>query len=159
MPPLNAGRASGSAVPRGWLSVPEHVIWSQTYFLPRWQSLFDAFNSLPLFALGALIAWRTKRYAWLACLASMALHSSTDLLVHHEDAHGHFWPFSAWRYRSPISYWDPRHHGSVFAVLELAAVIAACVALWRRGGSWRWIGAGGLACLGVFAAFVVTRWI
>jgi hypothetical protein len=143
---------------RGWLSLPERMIWTKTYFLPHWQSFFDAFNSLPLFALGAVLAWRAKRYAWLACLASMALHGGADLLVHHEDAHGHFWPLSAWRFRSPVSYWDPRHHGRVFAVFELASSIAVSAALWRRGGSWRWIGGGVLACMGVFAVSALLHW-
>ena len=146
------------AYQRGWLSVPERVIWSQTYFLPHWQSLFDAFNSLPLLALGAALAWRTKRTAWLACFASMALHSSADLLLHHEDAHGHFWPLSAWRFRSPVSYWDPRHYGAVFVWLELAASLAACVALWRRGGSWRAIGSVGGALYAAGIGFAVWMW-
>lgn len=143
---------------RGWLSMPERVIWSQTYFLPHWQSLFDAFNSLPLIALGAVLAWRTKRTAWLACFASMAVHSSADLLLHHEDAHGHFWPLSAWRFRSPVSYWDPRHYGRVFAALELAASVAACALLWRRGGSWRVIGSVGGALYAAGIGFALWMW-
>jgi hypothetical protein len=121
------------AYQRGWLGVPEHVIWSQTYFLPHWQRFFDAFNSLPLIALAAFFAWRARRPVWVACLASMALHCVADLLLHHDDAHGHLWPLADWRFRSPVSYWDPRHHGIYFGVLELVASIAASIALWRRG--------------------------
>ena len=146
------------AYQRGWLSVPERVIWSQAYFLPHWQSLFDVFNSLPLLALGAALAWRTKRTAWLACFASMALHSCADLFLHHEDAHGHFWPLSAWRFRSPVSYWDPRHYGRVFAALELAASLAACALLWRRGGSWRAIGSVGGALYAAGIGFALWMW-
>lgn len=146
------------AYQRGWLATPERVIWSQTYFAPDWQQLFDAFNSLPLIALAALIAWRARRDAWLACLASMALHSAADLLLHHEDAHGHLWPLSAWRFRSPVSYWDPAHHGDAFMAFELAALVVASVALWRRGGSWRWLGGGGLACMAALAAFALSQW-
>ena len=146
------------AYQRGWLRAPERAIWSQAYFLPHWQTLFDASHSLPLFAVGALFAWRAKRPAWLACLASMALHSVSDLLLHNEDAHGHFWPLFAWRFRSPVSYWDPRHHGQVFALLNLVALIACSVALWRRGGSWRWIGGGGFACMAAFALFALLQW-
>jgi hypothetical protein len=146
------------AYQRGWLRVSERAIWSQTYFLPHWQTFFDAFNSLPLIALGAFFAWRTKRYAWLACCASMALHSVADLLLHHEDAHGHFWPLSAWRFRSPLSYWDPRHHGAIFVWLELAASLAACVLLWRRGGSWRAIGSVGGALYAAGIGFALWMW-
>ena len=146
------------AYQRGWLEAPERAIWSQAYFLPQWQALFDAFNSLPLIALAALFAWRAKRPAWLACLASMALHCVADFALHNEDAHGHFWPFSAWHFRSPISYWDPRRHGTIFVWAELAASIAACAALWRRGGSWRVIGGitGALYAGGV--AFALWMW-
>ena len=139
---------------RGWLRMPEGVIWSRTYFLPQWQTFFDAFNSLPLIALAAFIAWRARRDAWLALLASMALHCAADLLLHNEDAHGHFWPLSAWHFRSPVSYWDPRRHGEVFVWLELAGSAGASIALWRRGGSWRPIGAvtGALYAAGIGAA-------
>jgi hypothetical protein len=146
------------AYQRGWLALPERAIWSQAYFLPHWQRLFDAFNSLPLMALAALFAWRARRPAWLACLASMALHSASDLLLHHDDAHGHLWPLNDWHFRSPVSYWDPRHHGSHFAVLELAASLAASALLWRRGGASRWVGGGGLACYGAFLVFAALRW-
>lgn len=143
---------------RGWLALPERAIWSQAYFLPHWQRLFDAFNSLPLIALGAFFAWRARQAVWLAFLASMALHCAADLLLHHDDAHGHLWPFTDWRFRSPVSYWDPRHHGMLFAMLELAAALVASVALFRRGGSARWLGAGAFACYGAFLVFAALRW-
>jgi hypothetical protein len=146
------------AYQRGWLHAPERAIWAHTYFLPHWQAFFDAFNSLPLIALAASLAWRANRPAWLACLASMALHAVADLALHNEDAHGHFWPFSDWHFRSAISYWDPRRHGAVFAGLELAASVAACLALWRRGGAWRAIGGltGALYAAGI--VFVMWMW-
>jgi hypothetical protein len=146
------------AYQRGWLAVPERVIWSQAYFLPHWQAFFDAFNSLPLIALAAFFAWRAGRPAWLACLASMALHSVTDLALHHEDAHGHLWPFSDWRFRSPVSYWDPRRHGALFAALELVTSLGACIALWRRGGGWRAVGASAGAAYAAGAAFALWMW-
>lgn len=146
------------AYQRGWLRVPDRVIWSQTYFLPQWQTFFDAFNSLPLIALAALFAWRARRPEWLAALASMALHCVADLALHHDDAHGHLWPLSGWRFRSPVSYWDPRHHGVWVGALEVAASLSACVALWRRGGAWRAIGAGTAALYAVGVAVAVAVW-
>jgi len=146
------------AYQRGLRGAPERTLWREIYFQPQWQAFFDAFNSLPLIALAAFFAWRAKRPAWLACLASMALHCAADLLLHNEDAHGHFWPFSAWHFRSPVSYWDPRRYGAIFAALELAATLAACVALWRRGGSWRAIGAGAGALYAAGVAFALWMW-
>jgi hypothetical protein len=124
---------------RAWVGLSERAIWSDLYFRPHWQALFDAFHSFPLIALGALVAWRTRRRGLLACFLSMALHAALDLPLHHDDAHAHFWPLSNWHFLSPISYWDPRLHGRTIGAIELAASLAACVALWRRGGSWRWI--------------------
>lgn len=146
------------AYQRGWLQLPERAIWSQAYFMPQWQTFFDAFNSLPLIALAAFFAWRARRPAWLACLASMALHCIADLGLHNEDAHGHFWPLSGWHFRSPVSYWDPRRHGAVFVWLELAASVASCVALWRRGGSWRAIGGATGALYAAGFAFALLAW-
>lgn len=146
------------AYQRAWLGAPERAIWSQAYFLPHWQRFFDAFNSLPLIALAALLAWRAGRTGWLACLASMALHCLADLLLHHDDAHGHFWPLSTWRFASPVSYWDPRHHGIQLAALELVASLAAGIVLWRRGGPSRWLGGAALAGYGAFLVFAALRW-
>ena len=35
-------------------------------------------------------------------------------------------------YMSPVSYWDPNHHGAWGAGLETALVLAAAAVLWRR---------------------------
>ena len=124
---------------RFWKGLTERTIWSQAYFLPQWQALFDGFHSLPLIALAALAALHRKSDRLLACFASMALHVALDLPFHNEDAHGHFWPLTSWRFRSPLSYWDPNHHGRWIAAIEVTAAVAACVVLWRRGERWRWI--------------------
>ena len=57
-----------------FIGTPERVIWSSTYFEPGWQAFFDVFNSLPLLALGLLIAWRLGASAWIVLFASMMLH-------------------------------------------------------------------------------------
>jgi hypothetical protein len=124
---------------RFWKHLAESTIWSQAYFLPQWQALFDAFHSLPLIGFAALVALRRKSNRLLACSASMALHVALDLPFHNEDAHGHFWPLTSWRFRSPLSYWDPSHHGRWIAAIEFTVALASCIVLWRRGGTWRWI--------------------
>ena len=72
---------------------------------------------------------------WTAFFLSMGIHCVCDLLVHREDAHRHFFPLSDFRFVSPVSYWDPRHHGDVFAVLEIGFVVVGCAVLARRFGS------------------------
>lgn len=115
--------------------IPEAQIWSTTYHLPQWQAFFDFFNSLPLIAAGYLIARvaGAKRSALL--FASMALHCLSDLLLHHDDAHRHLFPFSDWRFRSPVSYWDPQHYGHILGPLEAVVVLAGCMWLLKRYSS------------------------
>lgn len=137
---------------------PERVIWGQLYFDPSWQSVFDAFNSLPLIALAALFAWRAGSTVALAFLASMALHCLADLPLHREDAHAHFWPLTSWRYLSPVSYWDPRHGGLFFLGAELALVIATPFVLRRRSRAWARVGWVTLGVSAAFVAFAALTW-
>jgi len=137
---------------------PERVVWGQLYFDPHWQSLFDAFHSLPLIALAALFAWRARAAAPLACLASMALHCLADLLLHREDAHAHFWPLSSWRFESPVSYWDARYGGLAFLGCEVALLVAAPFVLRRRSPAWGRVGWVTLGVSFAFAAFAALAW-
>lgn len=139
------------------LAVPERAIWAQAYFEPRWQNLFDLFNSLPLIAVAALIAWRRRAAAWLAFFASMGLHCLFDLPLHNEDAHAHFFPLSRWRFHSPVSYWDPEHHGTLALGAEFAVVIAGALLLARRHNpvAWRYLG---LVTLTAYMAFGMFAW-
>ncbi len=143
------------------LENPERTIWSQIYFEPGWQVFFDLFNSLPLIAIGLLVAWRFRSRAWFAFFLSIGLHCIVDLVVHHDDAHAHLFPISSWHFRSPVSYWDPRFYGQIFAVAEAAFVLVGCAFLVRRSSprSWRVIGAVTLLVYLGAAAFVITVWL
>ncbi len=111
---------------------PEAWIWSRGYFDPDWQLFFDLFNSIPLILLGLLVARRTGAVRGMALFASMGLHALFDLLLHNDDAHRHFLPFSGWRFESPVSYWDPRHYGELASVAEIGLVLVGCLVLSRR---------------------------
>lgn len=117
---------------RGVVRATESAIWRRLYFEPDWQAFFDVFNSIPLALLGLLSAWRLRSAAWRAFFASWVLHCVFDLAVHREDAHGHLFPLSDWRFTSPVSYWDPAHHGTAFAGIETLAVVVGSLLLWRR---------------------------
>jgi hypothetical protein len=114
------------------LGTPESQVWSVEYYRPIWQALIDCFNSIPLICLGMLISWKTRHYLLLAFFSSMLLHVFGDLPLHHDDAHRHFFPFSDWRFASPVSYWDPAHHGQWASLAEIVAVLAASVFMYRR---------------------------
>jgi hypothetical protein len=114
------------------LGTPESQIWSVEYYRPVWQALIDSFNSIPFIGLAMLISWKTRHYLLLVFFSSMLLHVFGDLPLHHDDAHRHFFPFSDWRFASPVSYWDPAHHGQWASLIEFAAVLAAAAFMYWR---------------------------
>ncbi len=83
--------------------------------------------------------------------ASALLHSLIDFLTHRADAHMHFWPLSDWRFRSPVSYWDPDHYGNWFGLFEAALGIALILVLFRRYRALP-LRAGLLVALGLYVA-------
>ena len=137
----------------------ESTIWGELYFDADWQYFFDLWNSFPLLAVAALVAWRMGATRALALIASMALHCLFDLPLHHDDAHGHFEPLTSWRFESPVSYWDPAHYGRIFGAVEIAGTLLGAALLVRRGGAWRNLG---LLCAGLylgFIAFAIHVWL
>ncbi len=161
--------------------VSEGRIWSERYFDPGWQVVFDIPSSIPLLALvlglGVLFGRRAAsaapglesgvttglrrglRTAPALFVASMILHALGDLPLHREDAHRHFFPVSDWRFTSPVSYWDPDHYGGYAAVGEVVLVLAVSVFLFRTyRGRGRWIVAGVAGVYALFIGFAVLMW-
>lgn len=121
--------------------IPGSTLWSHTYWTEPWQTLSAISNSIPLY-LGFLVvallvaAPKDARPRWqslpaLFCLAAL-VHLATDFAVHHDDAHIHFWPFSDWRFESPISYWDRDHYGGIVAIVEVILGLVLATLLFRR---------------------------
>jgi len=108
--------------------VPEHIIWSDLYYHPGWQGLFNTLHSFPLLTLACYVAWQTRMRTAAVFFGSMFCHSLFDFPVHHSDAHQHFFPLSDYRFISPISYWDPAYYGLWIGSMELIVVVA--------GGGW-----------------------
>ena len=129
LPDLSIFALAGWAAMRG---VPGEVVWSQMYWAEPWQALSAVSNSVFVWGLVAAAGWAAKR-RWLVLLGYAALlHVLFDLPLHADDAHRHFWPLSDWRFVSPVSYWDPAHHGRIAGLVEGAGGVALCVVLWRR---------------------------
>jgi len=105
--------------------VAEELIWSEWYYSNYWQNLGAITNSIPVFASAALGS----------VVLSVLLHTLTDLPLHHDDGHPHFWPFSSWIYASPVSYWDPNHYGHYWSIAEMVLAGGLIVFLWRRFGN------------------------
>ena len=125
---------------KGVRRLSERKIWSEAYYQPFWQNLTHLFHSFPIGALGAWVAWQLGWHAVFAFWCSFLLHAAGDFPVHNDDAHRHFLPFSNYCFRSPLSYWDPAHHGRTVALVEKILVWLAAIALfpsienmWGRG--------------------------
>ncbi len=117
------------------IGATESAIWSQHYYQDNWQAVFDLPNSIPLIAI-ALCFFCWRKNAFLICMfASMLCHCVLDLLVHHDDAHRHFYPFLQWRFVSPVSYWDPSHYGDIVSKIEIVLVVLLSIWLWRVAGN------------------------
>lgn len=116
--------------------LPERQIWTETYYEPFWQNVVATFHSIPLALIGWFITyklgWRTIQIFWM----SLILHSLLDLPVHNDDAHRHFFPFSNYRFISPISYWDSKHYGSIVSLIEISLVLLATFPVFNLINSW-----------------------
>ena len=127
---------------------PESKIWRETYGLPFWQNLVAAFHSIPLALIGFAIphywGWHSGEIIFL----SMIFHSLLDLPVHNHDAHRHFFPFSNYRFISPLSYWDRQHYGEIVSFVEKLLVLGATIYIFRSIDSW--LGKGLLIAVNLF---------
>jgi len=137
-----------------FLGLPHSIIWGEMYYSPFWQSLGAISNSIPVYLLAAMLAWwglgKTDKaeakttvtshitafllLIYTTSIASLA-HALTDLPLHHDDGHPHFWPITNWIYSSPVSYWDDRHYANYWAPIEILMGLIFIVLLWRRYSS------------------------
>lgn len=104
-------------------------IFGTLYFLDGWQRLLAPWHSLPLWGAGLAAGWAAGSKLAIAFAASGLLHIAIDFFLHAHDAHRQLWPFSNWRFQSPVSYWDSRFHGRLFRQFELVLMMALAVAL------------------------------
>ena len=132
----------------GWsklAGIKEQKVWDELYWQEPWQTYTATGNSIFLFLALLVIAVVALRNApaahkiglFLVFLSLAALiHIAGDFPVHVDDAHRHFWPISDWKFVSPVSYWDPKHHGDLFAAFEVLLGAALCAFLLWRFRSW-----------------------
>lgn len=143
------------------LGTPETIIWSQSYYQAPWQNLSALSNSIPLGILGLLfVSWKRSHWGFLL-FSSILLHLLTDLPLHNEDAHRHFFPLSDWRFYSPISYWDPSHYGNIIGILEIILVSVCCVTLLRTYDSsfGKFIIGGLFLSYLIYEVYVIVTWL
>lgn len=147
----------------GWARVvggiPDRVIFAELYWTPAWQVPMAVSNSAVIWgALGLLALWLRRGWPSAFVLAGLA-HLAGDFALHHGDAYPHLWPLSDWRFHSPVSYWNPAHHGDIVQPLELALALALAAWLaWRHEETWLRAGLG-LAVLGFGAGLGYWAWV
>lgn len=115
----------------------EQQVFGELYFTDAWQSVFAVDHGFLFWgALYCVALWRAAPVLGAFAGAGL-LHAAADFLTHNDDARRQFWPISDWMFRSPVSYWDARYYGEVFAVFELGLVaVLTGLLLWRMRRSW-----------------------
>ncbi len=117
---------------RLYQGISEQALWGEVYWQEPWQTLVAIGNSLPLYLALLVCGLLARSQVAVAFSAAALLHLAFDLPFHHDDAHPHFWPFSDWRFRSPLSYWDAAHYGNLVALAEVGLAALLIALLWRR---------------------------
>lgn len=115
----------------------EEEIWSTLFFDPNWQFVFAIFNSIPICLFFFVLFWWYRHENLTFFVGSMILHQVVDFFTHSKDAHMHFWPFSEYRFYSPISYWNPENFGFWVTCLELIVFALATRSYWKSFPDWK----------------------
>jgi membrane-bound metal-dependent hydrolase YbcI (DUF457 family) len=119
----------------------DSVIFDDIYFnSPFWQDAVAWGNSIPLWlcllaigiALAAKINFKTASTLLIVFAGSCLAHMACDFPLHVDDAHRHFFPLSSWRFRSPVSYWDPNHFGIQATSCEAILGVGLSIWAWMR---------------------------
>lgn len=114
------------------LGIPPRIVFDELYFSETWQLVFAVDNSFLVWGVLLLVALAWRHAPAIALTGAAMLHLACDFPLHNDDARAHFWPLTDWVFVSPVSYWDPRHHGGWVGAVELVLVLALCALLWRR---------------------------
>lgn len=125
---------------KGWSGEDSfRYVFDVLYFTNRWWMAAHNLLHAPLVLLALLAAtWRWRaavgsRAHWLFWFAAACLiHTMVDIATHHDDGPLLLFPLDwSLRFRSPVSYWDPRHYGRAFSIFELALNVVLLAYLLR----------------------------
>jgi len=127
---------------------PNYNLWRKPdglYWQEPWQTFGAITNSFPLWTLVLLIGFLLFKYSASLKTLGLAilifgvgyfLHIVGDFLTHADDAYPQFWPFSQWRFFSPVSYWQPQYYGQIFGVFEAIAGVGIVAYLVLKFKQW-----------------------
>ncbi len=132
-------------------------IFGKLYWEHWWQVANAIGHNFILWSVVCIIGWSLRDNAnparretgtlTFALGGSALVHSAIDFLVHRNDAHMHFWPFTEWRFVSPVSYWDPAFYGTQFSLFEAALGLLMAILLFRKFKHWLVRGALAIAAI------------
>src|SRR5262249_33673191 len=93
--------------------------------------------------------WR-RSPALAAFIAGWGSHVVIDMLTHRSDGYPIFWPLSAYRFPTPVSYWERGYQGRAFSLVCDGAIVVllmrlAALRLRRDRGVRAW---GAVSCGG-----------
>ena len=120
------------AVAKGIYQLPEKQIWTEAYYQSMVQFWVALGHSFPLAIVGLVVSLYWRSGLGITFFASIIGHFLLDIPVHNDDAHRHFFPVSDFRFISPLSYWDVRHHARWVAAGEFLSVLALTPLVWQR---------------------------
>lgn len=114
------------------------VIWEEMYFNSGWSIPITLTHSFWLWPLLIVIS----SYFGLAFIRwfsiSAFFHALVDFLVHTDDAYRHLWPFSEWKFHSPVSYYRASEYGNWISAFDSVLVLGLLTYLYTKyTGMWR----------------------
>ena len=139
------------------LGISPDVVFNTLYFSDSWQLVFKVDNSILLWTVAFSAAYYFKKPIFIALTSAALLHLISDFALHNDDARAHFWPLTSWRFESPLSYWDSRHHAGIVAPIEGA--ITALALIYLTTGKLRFAIKLGLVALFIAELFVLRSWL
>lgn len=131
------------------LQVPANIMWGDMYFNSYWSipiTLSHSFIIWPfLITISAYFGFKFLKWFSISAL----FHSIVDFTVHTGDAYRHFYPFSDWKFHSPISYWNSMEYGQYVSTFDSFLVLGLLVFLYQRYNKSGRIIRIGIICTGV----------
>ncbi len=115
-----------------FMGIPLEEAWDTYYFSDQMQPFFNLTHSFILWILVFLFAYLFKKLKVVYFSLAGILHITLDLLVHHTDAYAHFYPISNWRFRSPVSYYEPGYYGNWISLVDIILFAIFSILIFRK---------------------------
>ena len=111
-------------------------MWGDMYFNSGWSIPITLTHSFWLWPalIGISTYFSLNFIRWFSI--SALFHALVDFLVHTDDAYRHFWPFSDWKFHSPVSYYRQSEYGQYVGVFDSTLVLMLLTYLFTKYQGW-----------------------